>query len=47
MNDLVHYSPQDNIAASEVAKGMPSWAEVVSSEDSETIRAFIVFMANQ
>jgi PQQ-dependent dehydrogenase (methanol/ethanol family) len=28
-------------------KGMPSWAEVVSSEDSEAIRAFIVFMANQ
>jgi alcohol dehydrogenase (cytochrome c)/quinohemoprotein ethanol dehydrogenase len=28
-------------------KGMPSWAQVVSSEDSEAIRAFIVFMANQ
>ncbi len=28
-------------------KGMPSWAQVVSGEDSEAIRAFIVFMANQ
>jgi len=28
-------------------KGMPSWAQVVSTEDSEAIRAFIVFMANQ
>jgi len=28
-------------------KGMPSWAQVVSSEDTEAIRAFIVAMANQ
>jgi len=28
-------------------KGMPSWAQVVSGEDAEAIRAFIVFMANQ
>ena len=28
-------------------KGMPSWAEVISSDDAEAIRAFIVFTANQ
>jgi len=28
-------------------KGMPSWTQVVSGEDAEAIRAFIVFMANQ
>ena len=28
-------------------KGMPPWSEVLSSEDAETVRAFIVFMANQ
>ena len=27
--------------------GMPPWSEVLSSEDAEAIRAFIVFMANQ
>ena len=28
-------------------KGIPSWAQVVSGEDAEAIRAFIVSMANQ
>ena len=30
-----------------IDKGMPPWSEVLSDDDAEAIRAFIVFMANQ
>ena len=30
-----------------VDKGMAGWGEVLSDDDAEAIRAFIVFMANQ
>jgi PQQ-dependent dehydrogenase (methanol/ethanol family) len=30
-----------------LGKGMAAWSEVLSAEDAEAIRAFIVFMANQ